>query len=80
MNILVLSLLCIGEFDGLIWAAGNTKSQPAVHVLSGKAIAQAVCAHFIIDVFPNTLIVRSVINAPLPCQPKTPESNHDNGP
>ena len=51
-----------------------------VHILSGKAIARAVRAHFIVDAALNALILRRVLNAPLPCQPETPESNDDNDP
>ena len=51
-----------------------------VHMLSGKAIARAVHAHFIIDAALNALILRNVLNTPLPCQPETPECNDDDGP
>ena len=51
-----------------------------VHMLSGKAIARAVYAHFIVDAALNALILRRVLNAPLPCQPETPESKDDNNP
>ena len=40
-------------------------------MLSGKAIARAVRAHFIVDAALNALILRRVLNAPLPCQPET---------
>ena len=49
-------------------------------MLNGKAIAWAVHPHFVVDTAPNTLILRRVLNAPLPCQPKIPESNDDNDP
>ena len=45
-------------------------------MLSGKAIARAVRAHFIVDTALNVLILRRVLNAPLPCQ----ESKDDNNP
>ena len=51
-----------------------------VHTLSGNAIARAVRAHFIIDAALNALILRNVLNIPLPCQPKTSECNYDDGP
>ena len=51
-----------------------------IHMLSGKAIAWGVCAHFIVDAALNALILRRVLNAPLPCQLETPESNDDNDP
>ena len=37
-----------------------------VYMLSGKAIARAVCAHFNVDAALNSLILRRVLNAPLP--------------
>ena len=49
-------------------------------MLSGKAIARAVRAHFIVDAALNALILRRVLNAPIPCQPETPESKDDNNP
>ncbi len=39
-----------------------------VHMISGKAIARAVHAHFIVDAALNALILKSVFNVPLPCQ------------
>ena len=51
-----------------------------VHMLSGKAIARAIRAHFIVDAALNALILRSVLNAPLPCQPDIPEYNDNDGP
>ena len=53
---------------------------PFVQMLSGKAIAWAVCAHFIADATLNALVLRKVLNSHLPCQPKAPESNDDNNP
>ena len=47
-------------------------------MLSGKTIAQAVHATFIVDAALNAMILRSVLNTPLLCKPETPESN-DNG-
>ena len=49
-----------------------------VHMLNGKAIARAVCAHFIVDAALNALKLKSVLNVPLPCQPEISDSN-DNG-
>ena len=37
-----------------------------VYMLIGKAIAQAVCATFIVNATLNALILRSVLNATLP--------------
>ena len=37
-----------------------------VHMLSGKAIARAIRAHFIVDAALNALLLKSVFNAPLP--------------
>jgi len=51
-----------------------------VHMLSGKAIAQAVHAHFIVDAALNALILRRVLNAPLLCQLETSENNDDTDP
>ena len=51
-----------------------------IHIQNGKGIVQAVHAHFIADATLNILILRRVLNAPLPCQPETPESNDDNDP
>ena len=45
-----------------------------VHMLSGKAIARAVRAHFIVDAALNALMLHSCFNAPLPI---TPDSNDD---
>ena len=55
-------------------------SNAVVHSLSGKAIARAVRAYFIVNAALNALILRRILNAPLPCQPVTPESNDDNDP
>ena len=49
-----------------------------IHMLSGKAIARAIRALFIVDVALNALILTRVLNAPLPCQLETLESNDDN--
>lgn len=38
--------------------------------MSGKAIAQAVHAHFIVDAALNALILKSVLNVPLPAKLK----------
>ena len=46
-----------------------------VHILSGKAIAGSIRAHFIVDAALNVLILRRVLNAPLPCQPETTDDN-----
>ncbi len=46
-----------------------------VHMLSGKAIARAVRAHFIVDAALNALILKSGFNVPLPCQPDTSASS-----
>ena len=51
-----------------------------VYMLSGKAIAWPVHAYFIVDAALNALIFRRVLNASLPCQPETPESNDENDP
>ena len=45
-------------------------------MLSGKAIAQAIRAHLIVDAALNALMLKSVLNAPLPCQPE-PSENED---
>ncbi len=45
-------------------------------MLSGKAIAQAIRAHLIVDAALNALMLKSVLNAPLPCQPG-PSENED---
>ena len=37
-----------------------------VHMLSGKPIARAIRAHFIVDAALNALMLKSVFNAPLP--------------
>ena len=37
-----------------------------VCMLSSKGIAQAVCATFIVDATLNAVIMKSVLNAPLP--------------
>lgn len=39
-------------------------------MLSGKAIARALRAHFIVDAALNALMLKSVLNVPLPCQPE----------
>ncbi len=39
----------------------------AVDMISGKAIARAVCAHFIVDAVLNALILKRVFNVLLPC-------------
>ena len=46
-----------------------------IHMLSGKAIARAVRAHFIVDAALNALMLRKVFNVPLPCHTEAPESN-----
>jgi len=51
-----------------------------IHMLSGKAIARAIRVHFIVDAALDALILRRVLNAPLPCQLEKPESNDDNDP
>ena len=40
-----------------------------VYVLSGKVIARAVRAHFIVDAALNTVTLTDVLNAPLQIQP-----------
>ena len=40
-----------------------------VHMLSGKAIARAVRAHFIVDAALNALMMKNGFNARLPCTP-----------
>ena len=51
-----------------------------IHMLSSKAIVQAIHAHFIVDAALNASVLRRVLNATLPCQLETPESNDDNDP
>ena len=46
-----------------------------VHMLSGKAIARAVHAHFIFDAALNAMMHGGVLNAPLPIQPDKSNSN-----
>jgi len=46
-----------------------------IHMLSGKAIARAVCTHFIVDAAPNALMLRKVFNVPLPCYSEACKSN-----
>ena len=50
-----------------------------VHMLSGKAIARAVRAHFIVDAALNALMLTNVLNAPLPSQHDI-SNNSDNAP
>ena len=45
-----------------------------VHMLSGKAISRALRGHFIVDAALNALMLKSVLNAPLPCQPEVSEN------
>ena len=56
--------------DGFIWSARNAgvdlRSNAVVHMLSGKAIAQAIHAHFIVNAALNALLLKSVFNASLP--------------
>ena len=61
----------LGCCDGFIWTSGTPVYAPnaVVHVLSGKAIARAVRAHFIVDAAPNALMLTDVLNAPLPIEP-----------
>lgn len=51
-----------------------------VYMLNGKAIAWAVHVRFVVDTALNALILRRVLNAPLPCQPEISESNDDSDP
>ena len=51
-----------------------------VHMLSGKAIARAVRAHFIVDAALNAPMLKSFFNVPLPCQPDISDSNGNEGP
>ena len=51
-----------------------------IHMLSWKAIVRAIHAHFIVDAALNASILRRVLNATLPCQLETPDSNDDNDP
>ena len=51
-----------------------------VHMLSGKAIARAVHTHLIVDAALIALMLRSVLNAPLPCQPEISDSNENEDP
>ncbi len=44
-------------------------------MLSRKAIARVVRAHFIVDAALNALMLISVLNAPLPIQPDKSNSN-----
>ena len=46
-----------------------------VHMLSGKAIARAVRAHFIVDAALNSMMLTDVINAPLPIEPDKSNRN-----
>ena len=46
-----------------------------MHMLSGKAIAQAVRAHFIVDATFNAMMLTDVLNDPLPIQPDKSNSN-----
>ena len=46
-----------------------------MHMLSGKAIAQAVRAHFIVDAALNAMMLTDVLNAPLPIQPDKSNRN-----
>ena len=46
-----------------------------VHMLSGKAVARAVRAHFIVDAALNTMMLTDVLNAPLPIRPRKSNSN-----
>ena len=48
-----------------------------VHILSGKAIARAVRAHFSVDASLNALILTAVLNAPLSIQPDESNSNNN---
>ena len=48
-----------------------------MHMLSWKAIAQAVRAHFIFDVALNPMMLTDVLNAPMPIQPGISNSNDD---
>ena len=48
-----------------------------VHMLSGKAIARAVCGHFIVDAALTALMLHSGFNAPLPCQPMPYSSDNE---
>ena len=45
-----------------------------VHMLSGKAISRGLHGHFIVDAALNALMLKSVLNAPLPCQPEVSEN------
>ena len=46
-----------------------------VHVLSGKAIARGVRAHFIVDAALNTMMLTDVLNTPMLIQPDKSNSN-----
>ena len=46
-----------------------------VHTLSGKVIARAVRAHFVVDADLNAMMITDVLNAPLPIQPDKSNSN-----
>ena len=44
-------------------------------MLSGKVIARAVRAHFVVDADLNAMMITDVLNAPLPIQPDKSNSN-----
>ena len=46
-------------------------------MLSGKAIARAVRAHFIVDAALNAMMLTDVLDAPLPIQPDKSNSNYN---
>ena len=48
-----------------------------VHMLSGKAIARAVRAPFIVDAALNAMMLTDVLDAPLPIQPDKSNSNYN---
>ena len=45
-----------------------------VHMLSGKTIARAIHAHFIVDAALNTLMLKSMLNTHFSCQPEISDS------
>ncbi len=50
-------------------------TQWCIIMLTGKAIARAVRAHFIVDAALNAIMLTNVLNAPLPIQPDNSNDN-----
>ena len=50
-------------------------TQWCIIMLTGKAIARAVRAHFIVDAVLNAMMLTDVLNAPLPIQPDNSNDN-----